>query len=478
MSGRRRLQWPPGLAMMLGMPRPGWVLPIACGALAMLLCASAAVAAPGTLTNYPIPKASTPYGVAAGPDGRIWFVDSGNAGPPSIGRMTTAGAITPSDILQFPAASLGGTATPGPDGNMWAQQDNHLAKVPVGATQTSDITSYTLSSGNGGFSSIAAGPDGRLWFGQKQLIGTSTTDGTTDTYSTNATSTISSVIVGPDNKMWYAGGDVIGRMSTSGVIGSGDTFTLPPGNSSIYFMTLGPDGNLWFTQASPSAVGRMTPAGAFTIFPTPTPSSLPFGIAAGPDGQLWFVERNGDNIGSIPTTASSGADITEYPVGVSNAGLEYIVAGPDKRMWFNRFNTQSLGAITTAAPAITPPPVAPAVPAPAPAPPSPAPAPKPISAAKSFTLPSAKVCVSRRAFTIRIRKLAGVTFVSAVVKVNGKRVKTVSRKRISAPVNLKGLPSGRFKVVITATASDGRVVTGSRTYRTCAKKRRSGGPRL
>ncbi|HEY6757901.1 MAG TPA: hypothetical protein VI318_00350 [Baekduia sp.] len=62
--------------------------------------------------------------------------------------------------------------------------------------------------------------------------------------------------------------------------------------------------------------------------------------------------------------------------------------------------------------------------------------------------------------------------------VNGKRVKTIARARITAPVNLKGLPAGKAKVSITATASDGRTVTGTRTYRTCATKRSSRGPKL
>jgi hypothetical protein len=41
-----------------------------------------------------------------------------------------------------------------------------------------------------------------------------------------------------------------------------------------------------------------------------------------------------------------------------------------------------------------------------------------------------------------------------------------------------GLPKGRFTVSITATASDGRTVTGKRTYNTCARKRGSPGPKL
>jgi hypothetical protein len=94
-------------------------------------------------------------------------------------------------------------------------------------------------------------------------------------------------------------------------------------------------------------VGRRLRGGAVTVFPTPTPASLPFGLAVGPDNLIWFVERNGDRIGSIPTTAASGTDITEYPIGHENTGLEYITAGPDSRMWFNEFNRNALGAITT-----------------------------------------------------------------------------------------------------------------------------------
>jgi hypothetical protein len=59
-----------------------------------------------------------------------------------------------------------------------------------------------------------------------------------------------------------------------------------------------------------------------------------------------------------------------------------------------------------------------------------------------------------------------------VVKLRGKRVKTVTRSRISAPINLVGLPKGTYKVSVTATASDGRTVTDTRTYHTCAPKRR------
>jgi NHL repeat len=99
--------------------------------------------------------------------------------------------------------------------------------------------------------------------------------------------------------------------------------------------------------------------------------------------------------------------------------------------------------------------------------------PKAISATAAFSLPSAKQCVSKRKFTIHVRKLPGITWVSAVIKINGKRVKSVGRAHITALVNLVGLPKGTFVLSITARASNGQSVTGTRTYHTCVPKSKS-----
>jgi len=124
-------------------------------------------------------------------------------------------------------------------------------------------------------------------------------------------------------------------------------------------------------------------------------------------------------------------------------------------------------------------PVVPPTPAPAPAPaPAPTPAPaKPALAtlpkvASVIVQPSAKQCVSRRNFRIRLKQPKGFTLKSASVSVDGRRVATRSGKRVTAPVDLRGLPKGRFTVKIAVTLTDGRKVTSSRRYRTCAPKRR------
>jgi virginiamycin B lyase len=322
-----------------------------------LASAASAGASAGTITEYPIPIETTPYGITTGPDGKIWLVDSGNhVGGTFIGRMATSGAIASSDLVQLPSSGLGLAATTGPDGNMWVAQDSQIDKVPVGVALTSEITPYTLGSGTGGYGSIVPGPDGRLWFGWNQKVGAITTAGTIEGYETKSTSAVSGVTVGPDGKLWFGEGNAIARMDTSGHVGAGDEFPLPAGDNQINGLVLGPDGNIWFSLALPAAVGRITPAGTITIFRTPTLNSLPFGLAVGPDKQIWFAERNSDAIGAIPTTATSGADIVEYPIGgPPNVGVLYVTAGPDSRMWFTEFNRGSLAAITTNAPPSKPP---------------------------------------------------------------------------------------------------------------------------
>ena len=75
----------------------------------------------------------------------------------------------------------------------------------------------------------------------------------------------------------------------------------PIGNTALpQGVTLGPDGNLWFAELL-GRIGRMTPSGDVTEFPTPTVGSSPQDIAAGPDGALWFTENGKNQIGRITT---------------------------------------------------------------------------------------------------------------------------------------------------------------------------------
>ncbi len=123
-------------------------------------------------------------------------------------------------------------------------------------------------------------------------------------------------------------------------------------------------------------------------------------------------------------------------------------------------------------PPVTAPP-APPVPAPvtAPRPPA-APAPKAVAITQIATLPTTKACVSRRKFPIRMRNVKKNKVVRAEIKLNRKQVRSVTGKALGLPIDLRGLPKGRFTVEIITTDSAGRRVVGKRTYRTCAPRKR------
>ncbi len=85
-----------------------------------------------------------------------------------------------------------------------------------------------------------------------------------------------------------------------------------------------------------------------------------------------------------------------------------------------------------------------------------------------------KKCLSRRSFKIRLREPSGDALKSAEVFLNGKRIQVRRGERLTAPINLKGLPKGRYTVKIVAKTVLGKTIQGKRKYRTCAKKRRGG----
>jgi streptogramin lyase len=117
------------------------------------------------------------------------------------------------------------------------------------------------------------------------------------------------------------------------------TPTAQAGPSSL---TLGPDGNLWFTESLANKIGRITPAGVITEFALPTPNAFPAGIAAGVDGNLWFTESDGNKIGRI----TPAGVVTEFPLHLQKALPGPIVAGGDGALWFAEAQYNNLAWIS------------------------------------------------------------------------------------------------------------------------------------
>lgn len=266
---------------------------------------------------------------------------------PVLGTVPVHAAPTVTTYPLPGSSSFPYRITKGPDGALWftEQQGRKIGTI----TSAGAITEYPVPN-NYQPLDITAGPDGNLWFtGQgSPFLYRITTSGTITSFS--ALSAPYAVAAGSDGALWFTtqafGSNAweIGRMTTAGAV------TLYPiaGNlSSFLSITAGPDGAVWFSEQGndpgDNAIGRMTTAGVYSRYTTPTASSFPMGITTGPDGAIWFTETNAANIGRIDTAGN----ITEYPIPSGEHPASGIATGPDGALWYSGGGSYGIGRITT-----------------------------------------------------------------------------------------------------------------------------------
>ena len=143
---------------------------------------------------------------------------------------------------------------------------------------------------------------------------------------------------GPDGKLWFTdpAARTVGRISPDGQVTE-----FPTPGISAGAIAAGPDGNLWFvnnvlTFAGQPAIGRITPDGQVTNFVLPDQFVQPNQITAGPDGNLWFTENiypSGEKVGRITPTGQITEFTIAVPPGVSGSAGG-ITAGPDGNLYF------------------------------------------------------------------------------------------------------------------------------------------------
>jgi streptogramin lyase len=367
--------------------RAWWHIP-AVGMLFLLLAALLAACASGSpggtsfpkgkLTVLPVPSYSLPGQIVRGPDGNLWFpaIDYANftTSRPSgaIGRLTTAGTF---QMFPLPDANSYPTSlTFARDGSVWfiAFQGNGVLAPNVdtaprftgGYSELGHMTPdgqfhfFTLPASDVYVTSIAAGPDGNLWFTENldengatsQRIGRMTPAGVFSAFPVTAPFAdgyLRQIIAGADGNLWVSLEGSDANYNALGAIGK----ITPQGTITIYQlgkyavpmdMTVGPDHNLWFTTGF--EVGRVTPDGQTRLF-DPDPQAKAGnridlgGIASGPDGALWFATADVE-IGRVTTDGAFSFYPLPYDAHFDNGGssltlgdLKGIVAGADGALW-------------------------------------------------------------------------------------------------------------------------------------------------
>jgi len=249
----------------------------------------------GAVSVFNIPSGVPAFGhtggITAGPDGALWFTSAGGR---YVGRITTSGVITK---FLTPASNMLGGITSGPDGALWFLEtgSNKVGRITTDGT----ITEFGGVTPGAGLWDITSGPDGAIWFTENTVgkIGRITTAGAVNEMNLAADSGPRGITTGPDGAVWFVENKAnkIGRISTTGQLSE---FSLPSGSAPAG-ITARPDGNLWFTEAASAKIGCITTAGAITEYGGLTGGSVPTGIASGPDGAVWFTEYAGNKVGKM-----------------------------------------------------------------------------------------------------------------------------------------------------------------------------------
>ena len=316
----------------------------------------------GTITEYStgLQAHSSPGTIVAGPDGNLWFTDPGEeSGTPSIGRITPTGTITEfhSGLNQEAhAINLQGPndIVAGPDGNLWFTDSGGFQSVnkpDIGKiTPSGTITEYELPGACNEPGQIIVGPDNNLWVAESGkgpfcgAIARVTTSGTITEFSSTFNEAVGwpgSIVSGPDGNLWFTGTHAIGRITTAGVITA-----FSSGLQSEPFLAgivVGPDGNLWFSDSEhigkPSDIGRITTGGTITEFPVGGASHHFAGsLLAGPDGNLWFTDANrGEGGSSAIGRITTSGQVTLFSDGLKERGEPAaLVVGPGgSDLWFS-----------------------------------------------------------------------------------------------------------------------------------------------
>jgi hypothetical protein len=95
----------------------------------------------------------------------------------------------------------------------------------------------------------------------------------------------------------------------------------------------------------------------------------------------------------------------------------------------------------------------------------------------AVSLPSARKCFSRRLLRIHLHDPSNDPLKEVVVTLKGRRLRVLRHgNAFTSTIDLRGLPKGAFTVRIRLSTVLGHHLHGSRTYRTCVKRRRVSTP--
>ena len=101
---------------------------------------------------------------------------------------------------------------------------------------------------------------------------------------------------------------------------------------STHEITLGPDGNLWFTQQTQGELGRLTPSGQITLYSTGVGSG-PHGIGFDKEGRLWITRQFSNTISEVDIKGTVHI-VANHVIPYADAMPHGLTVASDGKVWF------------------------------------------------------------------------------------------------------------------------------------------------
>jgi streptogramin lyase len=259
-----------------------------------------------------------------------------------IGNVTPAGLVTEFPPLPVPAGqdTFAGwqEMVSGPGGDLWFGDSvtgpGHQSQDFIGRVTTARaVTLFPISSAGSksvGLDSLAAGPDGNLWFtdgvGKHTVLGRMSPSGVVTQFPIGTLKS-ANVANGSNGSLILTGQDAQGRnevfrVSTAGAL---TRDKIPAAISDDFGTYLGPaDGSLWFANEASGAIelGRITASGAATSYNLSgsVRRRFPFNATAlGQDGNLYLL-ANGNITARVYRLSPSELPPTRGAAGPQSRG--------------------------------------------------------------------------------------------------------------------------------------------------------------
>jgi streptogramin lyase len=264
-------------------------------------------------TEFAVPSTGSygnPLGITLGPDNNLWFAEAGYFGAgDKIGWINPSNDQINAQAVQSANADPYEIVSDPADGNLWFTEQG-VDKVGRINPKTEAVAEFPVPTANAEPEAITVDPSGNVWFTEYNAaqIGYLSPNNPNDIQSYRVAYRPEGIVADANGNIWVSE-DVSGTYfldeynpSNGAMI---NQYTVSTGHSA-YALTLGPDGDIWFTDSSGN-IGTLTSSGTFTFYATPNES--PVAITSSPDGNIWFTGTGASGypnvIGVVTLTATA-----------------------------------------------------------------------------------------------------------------------------------------------------------------------------